>query len=272
MHYKKAFAIPGTIVPGPNKPGEIDSFLFPSLYHVAALQHKGLKIFDSSLNTIICASPLNIFSTADSPGSAAMSGMVGHMGKYGCHLHCEMPSQHCKGDSHYFPTMNLPHKYSIARSCHPDVTFPNLTKYRCDLPWKYEANIQFLLGATTKRNFAACHLAVGLCKQTLFGGLPKQPLPVPNIFMMDLMHLSVLNNPDLFVKLFTEKLDCCLIISPLGTGLSSTRIRICGMCMGSLSPNASPTCPPVSVEHQEIPRRRSTQASRCGSISNTSMG
>ena len=36
--YKKAFVIPGAIVPGPNKPGDLDSFLFPSLYHVAALQ------------------------------------------------------------------------------------------------------------------------------------------------------------------------------------------------------------------------------------------
>ena len=42
LRYKKAFVIPGTIVPGPNKPGDIDSFLFLSLYHMAALQHEGL--------------------------------------------------------------------------------------------------------------------------------------------------------------------------------------------------------------------------------------
>ena len=137
-----------------------------------------------------------------------MSGMVGHTGKYGCCLHCEMPSWHRKGDSHYFPAMNLPHNYSVVWSCHFDVTFANLAKYQCDLPWKYESNIWFLLGATTKRNFAAHHLAVGLCKQTLFSRLLKQPLVVPNIFTMDLMHLSVLNDPDLFVKLFTGKLNC----------------------------------------------------------------
>jgi hypothetical protein len=209
MRYKKVFVIPGTIVPGPHKPGEIDSFLFPSIHHIAALQCKGLRIYDSSLDMVVFPSmPMIVFSTVDSPGSVSMSGMVGHTGNYRCRLHCEMPSRHRKGDSHCFPAMNRPENYTVARCYHPDVTLANLGKYHHDLPRKYKSIIQFLLGATTKRNFAARRLAVELCKQTLFSGLPKQPLPVPNIFTMDLMHLSVLNDPDLFVKLFTGKLDC----------------------------------------------------------------
>ena len=46
MQYKKDFVIPSAIVPGPNKPQELDSFLFPSLSHVAALQCKGFRIYD----------------------------------------------------------------------------------------------------------------------------------------------------------------------------------------------------------------------------------
>lgn len=42
MRYKKRFVIPGAVVPSPNKPGDINSFLFPSLVHVAALQREGL--------------------------------------------------------------------------------------------------------------------------------------------------------------------------------------------------------------------------------------
>ena len=91
MCYKKAFIIPAAIVPGPNKLGEINSFLFPSLYHIAALQCEGLKIFDSYLVTVVPHStPVILFSTVDSPGSTSMSGMVRHTGKYGCHLHCEI--------------------------------------------------------------------------------------------------------------------------------------------------------------------------------------
>jgi hypothetical protein len=36
-----------------------------------------------------------------------------------------------------------------------------------------------------------------------------QPTPVPSVFAMDIMHLSVLNDPDLLLKLFTGKLDVC---------------------------------------------------------------
>jgi hypothetical protein len=101
MRYKKDFVIPGAIVPGPNKPGDLESFLFPSLYHIAALQREGLRIYDSLTDTIIpCLIPCMLFSTADSLGSAAMSGMVGHVGKYGCSLYCDMIGRRRENDSH----------------------------------------------------------------------------------------------------------------------------------------------------------------------------
>jgi hypothetical protein len=37
-HYKKKYVIPGGIIPGPAKPKLLNSFLFPGLYHIAALQ------------------------------------------------------------------------------------------------------------------------------------------------------------------------------------------------------------------------------------------
>jgi hypothetical protein len=209
MCYKKAFVIPGSIVPGPKKPGDIDSFLFPSLYHLAALQREGLKVYDTSLGkTIPHCIPVLAFATADSPGSASMSGMVRHGGKYGCRLYCEMPSRHHDGDSHYYPAMNCPDNYGVPGCCHPDVTAANLHTYQSELPRKYKENMGYLLAADTLTEYRGHCLAVGLCKQTLFSGLPHQPLAVPSIFTMDMMHLSVLNDPDLFVKLFTGKLDC----------------------------------------------------------------
>ena len=50
---------------------------------------------------------------------------------------------------------------------------------------------------------------MGLCKHTLFSGLPHQPLPVSSNLTMDIMHLTTLNDPDLLIKLFTEE-DGCL--------------------------------------------------------------
>ena len=207
MRYKKAFVIPGAIVPGPKKPWDIDSFMFPSLYHIAALQREGLTLYDVSLGSVIRSRLLVVFRTADSPGSAFMSGMVGHSGRVGCRLYCDMPSRHRSGDSHYYPAMNLPENYDVDGCGHPDVSDDDLEMFREGLPEKYAQNLDCLLTANTQTDFKTLRLALGLCKQTIFSGLPCQPLPVPSLFTMDIMHLSVLNDPDLFIKLFTGKLD-----------------------------------------------------------------
>jgi hypothetical protein len=207
LRYKKAFVIPGAIVPGPNKPSDIDSFIFPSFQHIASMQREGLKVYDAFLDTVVHSSPLVVFGTADSLGNAAMSGMVGHSGRYGCRLYCDMPSRRRTGDSHYYPAMNRPYDYNVEGCCHPDITDSDLDIYRSNLPRKYRENLDFLLASRTQGEFRSRRLAVGLCKQTIFSGLPRQLLAVPNVSMMDIMHLSVLNDPDLFIKLFTGKID-----------------------------------------------------------------
>ena len=208
--YKKAFVIPGAIIPGPNKPGGLNSILFSSLYHVAVLQHEGLQVYNAYLNVIIpCTTPTILFGTANSLSSAAMSGMVGHSGRYGCCLYCEMPGWHCIKDTHYYLVMKLPHSYTVHKCCHADVSVNDLIKYCKDLPWKYHQNINHLLASDSEKQFKEWCLNIGLCKQTFFSGLPVLVLPVLSIFTMNIMHLSALNDPDLFMKLFTGKLDVC---------------------------------------------------------------
>jgi hypothetical protein len=41
QHYKKSHILIGVFIPGPNNPKNIDSFLFPGLQHLVALQRKG---------------------------------------------------------------------------------------------------------------------------------------------------------------------------------------------------------------------------------------
>ena len=156
---------------------------------------------------IACSHPLVIFATADSLGSASMSGMVGHSGKFGCRLYCDMPSQHRTGDGHYYPAMCRPHNYDVAGCNHPDIHSGDLGTYRGQLNHKYSQNLNFLLSARTQGDYQNRRCEMGLCKQTLFTGLPRQPLPVPNVFTMDIMHLTVLNDPDLLLKLFMGKID-----------------------------------------------------------------
>ncbi|KAH7917471.1 hypothetical protein BV22DRAFT_989347, partial [Leucogyrophana mollusca] len=46
LRYKKKYILPGGFIPGPNKPKNVDSFLFPGLHHLAALQREGLRVWD----------------------------------------------------------------------------------------------------------------------------------------------------------------------------------------------------------------------------------
>ncbi|PBK58176.1 hypothetical protein ARMSODRAFT_843831, partial [Armillaria solidipes] len=46
IRYKKDFVLPGIVIPGPNNPKHLDSFIFPSLHHVGALQNHGLHVWD----------------------------------------------------------------------------------------------------------------------------------------------------------------------------------------------------------------------------------
>ncbi|KAG2046978.1 hypothetical protein BDR06DRAFT_867916, partial [Suillus hirtellus] len=45
--YKKKFVIPGLVVPGQNKPKDLDSFLYPSFHHPAAVMKEGFSIWDA---------------------------------------------------------------------------------------------------------------------------------------------------------------------------------------------------------------------------------
>jgi hypothetical protein len=55
--YKKAQVLIAAIIPGPHKPKNMDSVLFPSHYHLAALQREGLPIRDAWRNQLFIMKP-----------------------------------------------------------------------------------------------------------------------------------------------------------------------------------------------------------------------
>jgi Transposase family tnp2 len=145
LRYTKSFVIPGSFVPDPKKPREIDSYLFPSLHHLAGIQREGLRIFDASTSTEIRRSiPIVVVASADSPGAASMSGFVGHSGKQGCHVYCAITGRRREGDPHYFPVMSKPNSYAILGCSHDDVTFHDLQTFRQNIGAMYETNLRLL--------------------------------------------------------------------------------------------------------------------------------
>lgn len=129
-----------------------------------------------------------------------MSGFVRHSGKQGCRVYCAITGRRRDGDPHYYPVMSKPDSYAIPGCSHDDVTFKDLQSFRQNISATYQRNLRLLLSARNLAQYNKYRLQTGLCKPTLFSGL--NTLGVPGIFTMDLMHLSVLNNPDLLLGLW----------------------------------------------------------------------
>jgi hypothetical protein len=64
----------------------------------------------------------------------------------------------------------------------------------------YHNNLWRLLRANNLTQFRDHYLNTGLCKQTIFSGLYSS-LGIPNMFLLNIMHLVNLNNPDLLLGL-----------------------------------------------------------------------
>lgn len=94
--YQKEHVLVGGIIPGPNKPGDVDSFLFPGVRHVSALmkEEQGFRVYDVRKDMVIPKRPFFAFGTADGPGMCYLSGHVGHKGCQGCRLLCGMPGRY----------------------------------------------------------------------------------------------------------------------------------------------------------------------------------
>ena len=75
--YKIHNIIPGGVIPGPGKPKDIDSFLFPGLEHVSALQKEGLHIFDGYERVAAISLLFLLLVLADTVAMAELSGSVG---------------------------------------------------------------------------------------------------------------------------------------------------------------------------------------------------
>jgi hypothetical protein len=68
--YKKSFVFPAFTIPRPNAPRNMDSFLYRSLQHLAALQKDGLPTWDASKVSNVISHPLFALGTADGPDSS----------------------------------------------------------------------------------------------------------------------------------------------------------------------------------------------------------
>ena len=174
--------------------------MLPGRYHLTTIQKEGLQIWDGEGKEIFTSHPFFAFGTANGPGLTHLNGLVGHQGAVGCRTHCLMPGHHKEGASQYFLVVLQPHNFDVAGCNHSDV---NLQDPHPLNPASYSLNLQLLLHSTNSAKYKKNHLRTGIVKPSLFSGLPQNcTLGIPNCFTLDLMHLVLLNIPNLLLSLW----------------------------------------------------------------------
>ena len=212
FRYLKIFVAPGGFVGGPNKPKNLDSFIYPGLHHISALQKEGLRIWNAATNAHILQSLLFLaFAGADGVAMAEMLGMVGHRGKHGCRVYCGIPGRRRPRDTHYYPVMLKPLDYHITGCAHDDITFQQLNDLRQVTSQRYDTNLTKLVSCTNPTRFEKIRLQTGLTKPTILSGLAEfGTFGIPKIINVDIMHLVTLNDPDLLISLWRGTIQCYL--------------------------------------------------------------
>ena len=137
QRYKKKYVLPGGFIPGPNKPKNLDSFIYPGMYHVAAVMMEGLSIWDAVRDYKFISYLFLIFVMADTPGMSQVDGMVGHGGALGCRLYCGLRGRHKPNSSYYYPALLKPDNYFVQGCDHPDVSLHSLNASSVQIHERY---------------------------------------------------------------------------------------------------------------------------------------
>ena len=206
VRYKKKHVLPGGFIPGPRPPKNLDSFLFPGLHHLSAIQNEGVKIWDAHSDQVFTSNIFFLLACADVLGMAPLSGLVGHHGKQGCRLYCPLPGRHKPGASHYYPARLKPYGYTMAGCDHSDFLSSDILDSESCHP-RYARNLTFVETSPNKTQYLERRKLTGICKSTIFSGLSRR-LQIPRCFSLDVMHLPAINIPDLLLGLWRAVFEC----------------------------------------------------------------
>ena len=212
IRFKKKHVLPALVIPGPNKPKNLDTFLFRSFYHLAALQHendgRGMQIWNTHHEQVTLSRVFFILATADALGLTELDGRVGHHGAQGCRLGCDMKGRHKPSSGHYCAAHLRPNNSDLAENCnHQDYNFSR--EPTAPSPQVYVNNLKKVVNSRDQADYERNRKLTGISKPTIISGLDsKLTLPVPRCFSVDLMHLLFINLAELFISLWRGTLRC----------------------------------------------------------------
>ena len=210
QRYQKRRVLPGTIIPGPNKPKITDSYLYRGLHHLSALQREnngaGLRMWDAATSRIIQSRIILALSTADAVGITELDGRVGHHGARGCRLGCRMKGRHKAHSGHYYAVHLRPNDYTVHDCNHCDIDIRNLSSPSTN---DYQQDLLKVISSPDQNHYEKYRKETGISKPTILSGLVSDLMvPVPRCFPLDLMHLIFINLGELLIPLWRGTMKC----------------------------------------------------------------
>jgi hypothetical protein len=210
QRYQKRHVLPGTIIPGPNKPKITDSYLFRGIHHLSALQREnngaGLRMWDALEDAVIQSRIIFSLATADALGMTELDGRVGHHGAHGCRLGCPMKGRHKPHTGHYFAVHLKPNNYTVRDCNHPDIDIRNLSTLSSV---QYQHNLSKVVSSIDQNDYERNRKETGISKPSILSGLVDDLMfPLPHCFALDLMHLLFINLGELLIPLWRGTLKC----------------------------------------------------------------
>ncbi|EIW74970.1 hypothetical protein CONPUDRAFT_40790, partial [Coniophora puteana RWD-64-598 SS2] len=211
--YKKQYVYPGGFIPGPNKPKNVDSFLFPGYHHVSALQREGLEIYNAWEQRQYTSFVHHYLATADGPGLVYFNGMCGHCGQNGCRLYCGVRGRRKTHGKTYYPALAKPDSptYKVKGSDHATVLVQDLPPAAST---EYYRNLKMVVSARSETAYDKARRYTGITKPSILIGLqPEHTLEVPRCLAPDQMHLAALL-ATLHIDLWRGEIDNGLFDDP----------------------------------------------------------
>jgi len=199
------------IIPGPNKPKNLDSFLFRSFHHLSAIQREddrnGIKVYDALKQEMVLSRTILQFITGDAVALVELDGRVGHHGCHGCRKGCPMCGCHKPGSGHYYAAHLKPNNYTVSDCNHPDFDFRDFKTQV--MPDKYTASLAKVTALVDQVDYERNRKAMGISKPSIASGLLQQyVLRPPLCFTVNIMHLICLNLGELLIPLWWGTLSC----------------------------------------------------------------
>jgi hypothetical protein len=247
MQYKKDGIIIPLATPGPNSPGDIESFLYP-MFQNMAMASEGIWIWDAVDSSYFILRAYICMILGDMLGSAKLSGMAGHSAIFGDCFSlvqgaCSKISRGAKAQ--YYP-MSSPD--NDAKQYNPNRPTYDLNNLPMRTESHYWSTIKRLSEATTKKTVDDIVKTTGISHLPLCAA--SLAFSHPNFFPPDPFHLIYENCMAFIFDVWVKSLP------PDGFYISEDKLREFGLlvsqAMFTLPPSfCGPICDPFLKRHSQ---------------------